>query len=94
MLLGGSAVARDGLLDAHGYVLSDGDVSGECCGHGDTLGTPQLEHALDVLAEEGRFDGQLVGVELIDESLYPIEDALETHVVILELVQRDHTEGQ
>ena len=50
-------MTRDGLLDTHRDVFGDGDVACQGGGHSDTLCTPELEHTLDVLAEEWSFDG-------------------------------------
>ena len=94
LLLGGSAVAGDGLLDTHRDVFGDGDIAREGCRHRHTLGAAELEHTLDVLPEEGGFDSQLVRVEFIDEALHPLEDALEAEVMVLVLAEADDPESQ
>ena len=94
LLLGGRTAARDGLLDTHRDVLGDREVTRQRRGHSYALRTAELEHTLDVLPEEGGFDGELIGVELIHEREHTVVDPLEAQVVILVLVELDDAHGQ
>ena len=89
----GRAVARDGLLDLERRVFVDGHVAADGGGNGNALRTPQFEHALHVLAEEGSLDGQFVGQELLQKLGDLLVDAPEFEVNVLAAAQVDDTHG-
>ena len=63
LLLGGGAVAHDGLLGLTGGILRHGRHSVLQGGnHGRSLSPPQFEHYLGVLSVERTLDGQLRGM--------------------------------
>ena len=68
LLFAGVTIACDVLFDDRGLVFSDGEVAGDGSSNGDTLGTSEFEHGLDILAEEGSFDGEVVGMEGVDDA--------------------------
>jgi len=49
---------------------------------GYSLGPSELEHALDILPEEGSFDGKFVGTELNNKRLDLLLDQLQPEVVV------------
>ena len=57
LLLGSSPIARDRLFNTHRHILGDRDITSQGGSHRYPLGTPQLQHALDILTKEGGFDG-------------------------------------
>ena len=61
LLLGGGAVADDGLLGLAGGVFRYGSDAGlETGDDGGALGPAELQHDLGVLAVEGRLDRQFI----------------------------------
>lgn len=82
LLFGGCAVACYGLLDAGWWVFGDGHPVCECGGHADALCASEFEHCLYVFAAEWGLDGEFVGVELVDDDVYAVEDAFEARVVV------------
>lgn len=94
LLLGSSPIARDRLLDTHRHILGDRDITSQGSRHRYPLGSPQLQHALDILAKEGSFDGQFVWMKLVDQAPHTLEDLLQSEVVIFVLIQSDDSESQ
>lgn len=68
LLFGSVAVTGDMLFDDRGFIFGDGEVAGDGSSDGYALGTAKFEHGLNVFAEEGCFDGEVVGVEGVDEA--------------------------
>ena len=68
LLLRSIAVSGDGLLYFFRGIFGYRQSVFECGRHGHPLGATQFEHALNVLSEEGCFDGEFGGFVLADES--------------------------
>ena len=74
LLLAGTAVSGNGLLDLERGIFVDGYVAADGGGNGYALCTAQLEHALYVLAEEGCLYGHFVGQVLLDDAPHTLVD--------------------
>ena len=94
LLFGGVAVASDGLLDGGGFILGVAQVAAHGCGDGHALCTPEFEHGLDVFAEEGGFDGEVVGVEGVDDAEGGVEDAADALVEVGEAFELEDVHGE
>ena len=70
-------------LDGHAVMDGGGD--------GCSLGAPELQHRLHVLAEEGCLDGHLVGQVTVDDAGDALEDVSEFQVTVSKLPQVDDT---
>lgn len=55
-------------------------MNGGCDGY--SLRSAQLEHRLHVLAEEGGFDGHLIGQIAVDDAGYAVEDLAQPEIGI------------
>ena len=91
LLLGGVAIADNGDLDLGRWVFEDGDVTFDSGRHHHALCTTELDERVGIDAHEGRLDSKFVGVILVDELQGTFVDATQTHVVVLDLRQREHT---
>ena len=94
LFLGRIPVPRNALLHPFRGVLNHTDVAVKCGRYGHTLCATQLQHALDVLAEELRFDRQLVGKVLFNNGRGPSENGLQLQRVIGTYVEPDSTRVQ
>ncbi len=76
------AVTGDRLLDLLWRILRDGNpcVHRGCDCH--TLCPTKLQHALDILAKEGRFDGKILGRVTADQLLDLLMDKLQPFIVV------------
>ena len=81
------------LFDDGGFVFGDGEVAADGGGDGDALCTAELEHGLDVFAEEGGFDGEVVGVGGVDDAEGGFEDASYAEVEFRYFFQVEHVHG-
>lgn len=68
LFLGGISVAGHHLFDAPWRIFCHGNVVHHGGGDHYALGTPQFQHTLHVLTEEGGFDGQLRGAMLSQDA--------------------------
>lgn len=89
LLLGGIAVARDGHFYFQRSVLSDRDLALDSGCDGYALGTAELEHGLDILAEERGLDGHFVGQVSLYDSRELSEDSAQSEVRVRDFVQVD-----
>ena len=71
----------------------DGYVAVNGGGDGHTLRTPQLEHRLHVLAEEGGLDGHLVGQVALYDAGHTLEDVPQPEVGVVHLPEVYHPHG-
>lgn len=91
LIFGGIAVARNGLLDAPGSVLNNGDIARECRGHHHALRPTQFQHRLHVFSKKGVFNRHLVGVVLVNEPQDGFVKFLELQLVGAIFAQLNHT---
>ena len=68
-----------------GHALADGGR------YGHSLRPAELQHRLHVLAEEGRLDGQFVGMVGVDDTRHTLVDAAKADVGIALAAHIDHT---
>lgn len=68
LLFGGVAIAGDVLFDDGRFVFGEGYVSRDGGGDGYPLSAPEFQHGLDVFPEEGSLDGEVVGMETVDDA--------------------------
>jgi len=93
LFLGGVAVAGDVLFDDGGFVFGDREVSGDGSGDGYALGATELKHGLYVFAEEGGLDGEVVGVEGVDDAGGGEEDVSDAEVEFWNFLEVEDIHG-
>ena len=94
LFFGGGTVACNCHLDFAGFVFGDGYVAHDGSGDGYTLSTPKFEHGLYVLAKEGGFDCQFVGVVGINDGSDALENFAQTEIVAGVFFEFDDTHSQ
>lgn len=94
LFLGGISVPGDGLLDPARCVFFERDVVFQSGSDRNALCTAELHHGLYVFTEEWRFDGHFIRPELADQSVKPVEDALQLVGMPDDLGKLDDPEGK
>ena len=82
LFFGGVTVACDVLFDDGGFVFGDGEVAGDGGSDSHTLSASQFEGRHNVFSEERGFDGQMVGVERVDEADGAFEDFADAEIEV------------
>lgn len=90
LLLRGVAVAGNRLLDGSRFIFRKGDVSAHGSRYGHPLGASQLKHRLDVLAEEGSLNGEMVGMIHIDEAERRVKYVSYAEIKLRDFLQIEH----
>lgn len=87
LFLAGISVAGNGHLDFFWGIFGHGHFSAQSGRHGDSLGTAQFQHGLDIFAKKWGFNGDFIGMKGFNEFDGPFKDQLQLHVRIVVLLE-------
>ena len=85
LFLRSSSVAGQSHFYLQRSVLVDRDVALDGSGDGDALRTAELQHGLDVMAEERGLDGELVGKILFYDARHALENVAQLEIRVAHL---------
>ena len=94
LLFGRIAVACNDLFDDRGFIFGVGEVAAHGCGNGDTLCASKFEHGLDIFTKERGFDGEVVGMEGVNDAEGGVKDTTDTQVEIGKITEIEDVHGK